>query len=136
MGGPLKTLLIALLLSLPSYVSAQVISTIPVMASGNHDAHDYSFGPVLLPGNATAARVVLDSRDRLQGDQTLTVVLERSFNGGGAYEPAGGQVFDSINQPADFVVALPQQAASVRVLRGRITLYGGKWKGAAFVDLE
>jgi hypothetical protein len=118
------------------YANSQTLTTIPVMAQGNHDAHDYSFGPALIPGNADAIRVVFDTRDILRGDQTITVVLERSFNGGGTYEPAGGDVFDSINQPADFVVALPQVGNAARVLRGRVTLYGGRWRGASFIEVE
>jgi hypothetical protein len=132
----LKTLLLAIFLSLPAYSYAQVLATVPVMADGNHTAHDYSFGPILVPAKATLVRVVFDSRDRLTGEQTLTVVLERSFNGGASYEPAGGQVFDAVNQPADFVVALPQPTNIARVLGGRITLFDGRWKGKASIEIE
>src|SRR5688572_28726548 len=88
--------------------NSQTLTTVPIMAQGNHDAHDYSFGPVLLPANASLVRVVFDTRDTLRSNQTLTVVLERSFNGGATYEPAGGETFDALRQPVDFVVGLPQ----------------------------
>jgi hypothetical protein len=117
--------------------NSQTLTTVPVMTQGNHDAHDYSFGPVLLPANSSLVRVVFDTRDTLRGDQTLTVVLERSFNGGATYEPAGGETFDASHQPIDFVAGLPQVSNAARVLRGRVTLYGAsKWKGASFVEVE
>jgi hypothetical protein len=74
----MKTLLLAFILLCPGYVSAQVLTTIPVIAENNNHPHDYSFGPSLLPGRATLIRVVFDSRDRLRGDQTISVVINRS----------------------------------------------------------
>jgi hypothetical protein len=131
--GPL---LLATLLSMPTaYVSAQVLATAPVMAEGNHDAHDYSFG-LNVPRNATYLSVLFDSRDLLGKDQTIRVVLERSFNGGLTYEPAGGQLFDSINQPSDIVVPLPQPTNGTRAVRGTVTLYGGKWKGKVLAEIQ
>lgn len=127
----MKALLLALLL-FPSYTFAQVLGTIPVMI----DAAPENFGPVIVPLKATVAEVIFDSKDQLSGEQTLTVVLERSMNGGATYEPAGGQVFTATNQPANFVVALPGPNTQGRTLRGRMTLYSGRWRGKAFIELE
>lgn len=132
----MKALLIAFLLALPSYASAQVLATIPIMADGNHDAHGYPFGPTLVPATASFLRVVFDTRDVLRGAQTLSVVIERSFNGGLTYEPAGNEVFSATLQPADFTIVLPQVGNQARVLRGHIALYDGRWRGKAFIELE
>jgi hypothetical protein len=127
-----KTLLLALLLSLPSYAGAQVLATIPVSIDGTPE----NFGPVTLPQLATFARVVFDSKDKLSGDQTITVVLRRSVNGGMTFEPAGGDVFHAGKQPADFAVPLSQVGNPDRVLEGRVTLYGARWRGRVFIEIE
>ncbi len=115
---------------------AQVLATIPILGNGNHDAHDYSFGPFTVPPNASFYRVVFDSNDQLIGDQTMTVVVNRSLTGGGSPEPAGGAVFTSLVQPTSFANPIPQRTAPGRVLEGRITIYGGRWKGKAFIEIE
>lgn len=128
----MNILILLILLALPGYSYAQVLGTIPVMI----DAAPENFGPVILPLKSTVAEVIFDSKDRLSGEQTMTVVLERSLNGGASYEPAGGQVFNSVNQPANFVVTLPEPNNVARVLRGRVTLYSGKWRGKTFIEIE
>jgi hypothetical protein len=115
---------------------AQVLATIPVMTDSNHDAHDYSFGPVTIPASASFYRIVFDTKDRLQGAQTMTVVVNLSVVGGPNPQPAGGAVFSSAVQPADFVTPIPQIGADYRVLSGRLTLFGGRWRGAAFIEIE
>jgi hypothetical protein len=66
----------------------------------------------------------------------MTVVIERSLTGGVVFEPSGGDTFDSLKQPADFLVALPESTNQGRVIKGRVTLFGGKWRGAAFIELD
>jgi hypothetical protein len=130
-------LFVAGLVAAPAYAQlCATCVTIPVMDTGNHDAHDYSFGPTRIPQLATIARVVFDNPDQLRSNQTLTVVIKRSF-GGVNFEPGGGDVFDSVHQPATFAVAIPQAGNPDRVLEGRITLFGaGRWKGKAFIEIE
>jgi hypothetical protein len=131
----LKTFLIVILLLVPGYAVAQVLGTIPIMAQGNHDAHDFSFSAPV-PARASFYRVMFDTKDRLQGAQTLKVVVRRSLNGGLTDEPAGGRDFSSSVQPADFGAPLPLAGTDYRVLSGRITLYDGRWRGAAWIEFE
>jgi hypothetical protein len=127
-----KTLILLALLCLPSYAGAQVLATIPVSI----DAAPENFGPVIIPPAATMARVVFDSKDKLTGDQTLRAVLRISYNGGLTDEPAGGAFFNAASQPAAFVVPLNQQTSQGRVLEGRVTLYGARWRGRVFIEIE
>ena len=128
----MKSLLLALFLLLPGLAGAQVLATIPVSIDGTPE----NFGPVTLPAAATLARVVFESKDALAGGQTITVAPRISFNGGLTEQPIGGAVFHAANQPSTVVIFMPQQTSEGRVLSGRVTLYGGKWRGKVFIEIE
>jgi hypothetical protein len=133
----MRYLLLAILLCLPSYAGAQVLATIPVMADDNHTPGvPGAFGPVTVPQAASFYRVVFDSKDALSGDQTLRVNVQRSVNGGLTQEPGGGNMFSATSQPATFVVPLPQAGADYRTLSGQVLLYGGRWRGRVFIEIE
>ena len=89
------------------------VATIPVMSERNNEPHDYSFGPIVVPGGVNFARFIPSGRDVLRNDGTLTVVLELSLNNGISYESVGGDVFNAALQPTEFFVQLAEQALFV-----------------------
>jgi hypothetical protein len=111
------------------------------MPDRNYDPGDYSFGPIVVPGLITRGSVVFDTKDRLQPDSTMTVELDRSFNGGITWEPFGGVVrvggaTKDKTELQGFPFTLPEPQNTARLLRGRFTLRGGTLKTAASIVLE
>ena len=76
-----------------------------------------------------------DKQNELRKDEILSIALERSINGGITYEPSGGAIFNSANQPATFRVFLPEPGNGARVIRMWFTR-PHRWKGAASVEME
>jgi hypothetical protein len=135
---PFLLTLLTTLLFCSSSAYAQV-ARITVMSERQYEPADRSFGPVLVPGGVNFARVVFDTKDRLQVNSTMTVVLERSLNGGMTWEPSGGAVRlgeKGKKGVEGLTVVLPEPGNAGRMLRGRFTLVGGTLKTAVFVVLE